>query len=66
MNSGFPVSFTVDGTPMYVNRSEYFIPLLGGYQRGVGSSNYVSPNIYSTYNYSINNSHHYLRLIPGG
>lgn len=53
------VVYGVDGTPMYVNRSEYFIPLLGGYQRSIGTNNYVSPNIYSSYNYSINNSHNF-------
>lgn len=51
--------YGLDGTPVYMNRSEFGIPLLGGYNRTTNSTNYVSPNIYTTYNYSINHVHNF-------
>lgn len=51
--------YGVDGTPVYMNRSEFGIPLLGGYTRRTNTNNYVSPNIYTSYNYSINHVHNF-------
>ncbi|MBB2149257.1 SusC/RagA family TonB-linked outer membrane protein [Pedobacter sp. LMG 31462] len=51
--------YGIDGTPKFVNRSEYNIPLLGGYSRNMGTTDYFSPNIYSSYNYTLNEDHNF-------
>jgi len=53
------VMYGIDGTPKYVNRSEYNIPLGGGYSRNMVSTNYFSPNIYTSYNYTLNEDHNF-------
>jgi TonB-linked SusC/RagA family outer membrane protein len=55
--------YGIDGTPVYMNRSEFNIPLLGGYTRRTSTNNYVSPNVYTSYNYSINNEHNFTAMV---
>ncbi len=55
--------YGIDGTPKFMNRSEYNIPLLGGYSRGMVSSNYFSPNVYSSYNYTLNEDHNFSTMV---
>lgn len=49
--------YGIDGTPKNVNRSEFGIPLLGSYSRNESSNVYVSPNIYTSYHYVLNQAH---------
>lgn len=49
--------YGIDGTPKYVNRSEYGIPILGGYTRNMNATNYFSPNVYTSYSYVLNHDH---------
>lgn len=51
--------YGLDGTPTYINRSEFNIPLLGGYNRTTNTNNYVSPNAYSTYKHSFGGVHNF-------
>ncbi len=51
--------YGIDGTPIAVNRTEFFIPLKGSFTRTTDHSFYLSPNLYSTYTYSVNNSHNF-------
>lgn len=52
--------YGIDGTPIAVNRTEYAIPLKGSYNRTSDNSFYISPNLYTSYSHSINNSHNFL------
>ena len=55
--------YGIDGTPKFMNRSEYNIPLLGGYSRNMKSTNYFSPNVYSSYNYTLNEDHNFSAMV---
>ncbi len=55
--------YGIDGTPITVNRTEFFIPLKGSYSRTSDNSFYISPNIYSTFSHSINNSHNFVLTV---
>ena len=57
------VIYGIDGTPKFMNRSEYNIPLLGGYARNMVSTNYFSPNIYSSYNYTLKEDHNFSAMV---
>lgn len=51
--------YGIDGTPKYVNRSEYNIPLLGGYSRDMNVENYASPNVFSSYKFTVKENHNF-------
>ncbi|TWF37338.1 TonB-linked SusC/RagA family outer membrane protein [Chitinophaga polysaccharea] len=51
------VIYGIDGTPKYVNRSELAIPILGSYSRSTDANMYISPNIYTSYSYTLQNKH---------
>lgn len=51
------VIYGIDGTPKFVNRSEFGIPLLGSYSRNENKTMYVSPNVYASYHYKMNSGH---------
>ncbi|OQP63948.1 hypothetical protein A3860_21220 [Niastella vici] len=51
--------YGIDGTPKMVNRSEYDIPLLGSYSRNENNTLYVSPNVYSSYKFLLNDEHEF-------
>lgn len=51
--------YGIDGTPKYVNRSEFGIPLLGSYSRNENNNVYVSPNIYTSYHYLLKKGHEF-------
>lgn len=55
--------FGIDGTPKFVNRSEYDIPLQGGYERNVRGTNYFSPNVYTSYNFTLNENHNFSAML---
>ncbi|NQX37830.1 TonB-dependent receptor [Pedobacter steynii] len=55
--------YGIDGTPKFVNRSEYNIPLLGGYARNMAATNYFSPNVYTSYNFTLNEDHNFSAMI---
>ncbi len=49
--------YGIDGTPKLVNRSEFAIPIGGSYTRNENNNLYFSPNLYSTYTFSIQKVH---------
>ncbi|HEY4324825.1 MAG TPA: TonB-dependent receptor [Mucilaginibacter sp.] len=49
--------YGIDGTPKLVNRSEFGIPIGGSYGRTNTSNNYVSPNIYTSYDLKLKGGH---------
>ncbi|CAL1519691.1 TonB-dependent receptor [Chitinophaga sp. MM2321] len=51
--------YGIDGTPIMVNRAEYNIPPKGSYSRDMMNTLYISPNIYSTYAYSLHDTHNF-------
>lgn len=53
------VVYGIDGTPKLVNRSEFAIPIGGSYSREENNNIYISPNIYTSYNYSIDRKHNF-------
>lgn len=56
--------YGLDGTPSYINGTGFnMIPLLGGYNRRTNTNNYVSPNVYTSYNYSVNNKHNFAVMV---
>ncbi|MEP6626363.1 MAG: TonB-dependent receptor [Ginsengibacter sp.] len=57
------VSYGIDGTPKYVNRVEFGIPIGGSYSRGLATNNYISPNIYSSYRYTLKKDHEFNLLL---
>lgn len=56
------VAYGIDGTPKFVNRSEYGIVLSGSYSRGSSTNTYVSPNIYSSYDFRLESGHQFTFL----
>jgi TonB-linked SusC/RagA family outer membrane protein len=57
------VIYGIDGTPKYVNRSEFGIPLLGSFSRNEDRNVYVSPNIYTSYHYILKDDHDFNLMI---
>ncbi|MEJ7736864.1 MAG: TonB-dependent receptor [Chitinophagaceae bacterium] len=57
------VIYGIDGTPKYVNRSEFSIPLLGSFSRNENRNVYVSPNIYTSYHYILKDDHDFNLMI---
>jgi TonB-linked SusC/RagA family outer membrane protein len=57
------ISYGIDGTPKYVNRVEFGIPIGGSYARGLANNSYISPNIYTSYRYSLKNGHEFNALV---
>ena len=55
--------YGIDGTPKYVNRSEFGIPLLGSYSRNENSNVYISPNIYTSYRYLLKEDHEFNLMV---
>lgn len=51
------VIYGIDGTPKFVNRSEFNIPIGGSYSRNENNNVYFSPNVYTSYRYLINRQH---------
>ena len=57
------VIYGIDGTPKYVNRSEFGIPLLGSFSRNENKTVYVSPNVYTSYQYNLNDAHNFSVMV---
>lgn len=57
------VIYGIDGTPKYVNRSEFGIPLLGSFSRNENRNVYVSPNIYTSYHYVLKDDHDFNLMV---
>ncbi|WP_184545664.1 TonB-dependent receptor [Mucilaginibacter sp. FT3.2] len=55
--------YGIDGTPKLVNRSEFGIPIGGSYGRTTTSNNYVSPNIYTSYDLKLGS--HQITIMGG-
>ncbi|KQM69274.1 hypothetical protein ASE74_04470 [Pedobacter sp. Leaf216] len=53
------IVYGIDGTPKFVNRSEYGIVLTGGYSRGSATNTYISPNIYTAYEIKLDSGHQF-------
>src|SRR5690606_22422191 len=51
--------YGINGTPILVNRSEYNIPLGGSFARDMENIFYISPNIYTNYNFSLQEKHNF-------
>jgi TonB-linked SusC/RagA family outer membrane protein len=51
------IVYGIDGTPKYVNRSEFGIPSGGSFSRTSTTNNYISPNIYTSYDLKLNGGH---------
>jgi TonB-linked SusC/RagA family outer membrane protein len=57
------VIYGIDGTPKFVNRSEFGIPLLGSFSRNENTNVYVSPNIYTSYHYILQKDHDFNLMV---